>query len=106
MTMALLITGHSLLPSSAFLTAMGLLLNGMVAALFLVPILPEMIRSVRLMYAGKEDELTDVSSGVFNCFLGIGQVISPIWSTNMTAAFGFRLCSDYLGLLVAGFVVL
>ena len=106
MMISLLFTGHSLFQSSVLLTAIGLFLNGAAAALFLIPILPEMIRSVRLMYADKEEELTDVSSGVFNCFLGIGQVISPIWATNMTAAVGFRLCSDYLGLIVGGFLVL
>ena len=36
----------------------------------------------------------DMTSGLYNTILGVGQVIGPIYATSATSAGGFSLCCD------------
>ena len=48
-------------------------MHGIVDPFILVPSLPEMIESVLPLYpADCEGQINDLSSGIFNMFLGIG----------------------------------
>lgn len=50
----------------------GQALHGLIDPFILVPSLPEMIDAAMIYYPNNENEINDLSSGVFNCFLGIG----------------------------------
>ena len=51
---------------------MGQAFHGLVDPYILVPSLPEMIESVLDFFPGQETKVNDISSGLFNMFLGIG----------------------------------
>lgn len=80
---------HSFTNSLALMAAGQLLIGGF--GLFLmVPVIPEMINSASTFYPDQIIEITDISAGVFNSGLGIGQVIGPIFGSYMTKMFDFR----------------
>ena len=60
----------------------------------MVPTLPEMIDSVIHKFPEQDSKVTDITAGVFNSFLGLGQVIGPIYGSYITANFDFRLSCD------------
>jgi hypothetical protein len=59
-------------PNSIWIMGVGQALHGLIDPFLLVPSLPEMIDSVIDKYPHDEHLVNDLSSGVFNCFLGIG----------------------------------
>lgn len=63
----------------------------------MVPVIPEMINAGSKHYPGRIIELTDISAGVFNSGLGLGQVIGPILGSYLTKATDFRFCADVVG---------
>ncbi len=52
--------------------AVGQALHGIVDPFLLVPSLPEMLESVIEKYPDQENTINDLSSAIFNTFLGIG----------------------------------
>jgi MFS family permease len=66
----------------------------------MVPVIPEMISSGSAYYPGRIIEVTDISAGMFNCGLGVGQVLGPIFGSYITRATDFRTCSDLVGLIL------
>jgi len=56
----------------------------------MVPVIPEMITAASGYYPGRIIEVTDISAGVFNSGLGIGQVLGPIFGSYITKATNFR----------------
>ena len=104
-----LFTGPSYLfgfPNSIWMMAVGQAAHGLIDPYILVPSLPEMIESVLDYYPGEETEVNDISSGVFNMFLGIGQVSGPIFGSLIANRFGFRVCCDYVAIVSLLFGIL
>lgn len=60
------------------------MLHGLVDPFVLIPSLPEMIEAAVQKYPDHEYKINDLSAGVFNCFLGIGQVTGPLYGSFMT----------------------
>ena len=85
---------------------LGQLLIGGFGLFLMVPVIPEMITAASVHYPGRIIEVTDVSAGVFNSGLGLGQVLGPIFGSYVTQAIDFRNCSDLVGLLLIGYVVI
>mmetsp|Transcript_18746 Transcript_18746/g.16596 ORF Transcript_18746/g.16596 Transcript_18746/m.16596 type:complete len:350 (+) Transcript_18746:167-1216(+) len=79
-----------ILPNSLVLMGLGQLCIGGFGLFLMVPVIPEMINSGTKYYPGKIIELTDISAGVFNSGLGIGQVIGPIFGSYVTQYTDFR----------------
>ena len=52
--------------------AVGQFLIGVVSPFLLVPSLPEMIESALIRFPDQESQVNDLSSGIFNSFLGLG----------------------------------
>lgn len=70
-----LFVGPSLMfqfPDNIYMAAIGQVAHGIVDPYILVPSLPEMIESVLPLYPGQEERINNLSSGLFNMFLGIG----------------------------------
>ena len=72
------------------------MLHGIVDPFILIPSLPEMIDAALDKYPDHEYEVNDLSSAIFNSFLGIGQICGPLYGSQMTSAFNFRLTCDYV----------
>ena len=51
-------------------------------------------------------EINDLASGMFNMFLGLGQVMGPIVGTFLTHKFGFRMCCDLVAITCLSFSLL
>lgn len=85
------------LPNELFFMALGQLCIGGFGLFLMVPVIPEMISAGSRYYPNRLVEITDISAGVFNCGLGIGQVIGPIFGSYATKATDFRTCSDMVG---------
>jgi len=62
-----------------------------------------MLEAVLDEYPMQEQEINDLSSAVFNTFLGIGQISGPLFGSYMTVEHGFRLTSDYVALICIAF---
>ena len=56
---------------------------GIFTAIMIVPGLPEMVESMIPLYPGQEREVNETASGIFNAFLGLGQVIAPAYGSTM-----------------------
>jgi MFS family permease len=87
-------------PDELYLMGIGQLLIGGFGLFLMVPVIPEMISAGTEYYPNKIIELTDISAGVFNSCLGIGQVIGPIFGSYVTQATNFRTCSDIVGYIL------
>ena len=53
-----------------------------------------------------DEKVNDVSSGIFNMFLGIGQILGALFGTYITQYFGFRICCDSVALMCLIFAIL
>lgn len=77
-------------PENVWVLALGQILRGLFDPFILVPALPEMIDVAMPLYPEScEGQINDISSGLFNMFLGIGQIIGPIFGAVMTEKYGF-----------------
>ena len=60
-------------PNTVYILALGQILRGLFDPLILIPALPEMIDQALPLYPKQcEGKINDISSGLFNMFLGIG----------------------------------
>ena len=94
------------LPNSLLLMAIGQLLIGGFGLFLMVPVIPEMINSASTYYPDQIIEITDISAGVFNSGLGLGQVLGPIFGSYMTKSFGFRNWWDMIGIVLLAYTVI
>ena len=65
----------------------------------MIPGLPEMVESSILHYPGQAREVNDLSSGIYNAFLGFGQVLAPAYGAFVTEEVGFRVTSDIVAII-------
>ena len=78
----------------------GQALRGILDPFTLVPALPEMIESVLPEYPMEaETQINDISSGIFNMFLGLGQIIGPMFGATVTQLIGFETCCDIVAMI-------
>ena len=75
-------------------------LHGLIDPFLLIPALPEMIDSASEKFPQSNiNDINDVSSGLFNMFLGIGQICGPIISSSITKNFGFKTSCDTVAVI-------
>ena len=94
------------MPNSLKIMMLGQLLIGAFGLLLLVPPIPEMINCASEKYKNRVVDITDISAGVFNSCLGMGQVFGPIYGSNITKLTDFRICSDTVSLILFVYVIL
>lgn len=94
------------LPNDLNLMALGQLLLGGFSLFLMVPAIPEMISVASKLYPKRIIEITDISAGVFNCCLGVGMVVAPIFGSNMTKLYDFRNTSDIVGIVLVTYAVI
>jgi predicted MFS family arabinose efflux permease len=68
---------------------LGQAMVGLLSPLMLIPILPELVEAAESRYPG-DKSINNLAAGVFNAFLGIGQLVAPPFGTLMFSHYGFR----------------
>jgi len=91
------------MPDSLVFMGIGQALVGIFVAVMLIPGLPEMSDSVLPFYPGQEREVNDLTAGIFNSFLGLGQVLAPTYGSFMAETVGFRLTVDIVAIIFVCF---
>ena len=94
------------LPNSLVLMGLGQALVGIFTATMMIPGLPEMVESTLPHFPGQETTVNDLSSGIFNAFLGFGQVLAPMYGSTSKKMLGFRLTCDIVALICLVFGVM
>ena len=94
------------LPNSLYIMAFGQLASGVVYAFLLVPVLPEMIDSVSVLYPKDEVIVNDLSSAIFSSIQGVGSIFGPIYGSMLTKYFNFRLTADSVALIMLIYSIL
>ena len=89
-----------LLPNSLVIMSIGNFFHGIFTTYFLIIPLPLMIEAVVSRYPKQKYESSDISSGVFNSMLGLGQMVAPLYGSYMTDYCGFRFTSDTVGVML------
>ena len=85
----------------------GQALVGIFTATMMIPGLPEMVEAMKPKFPKEQERLVnDYSSGIFNSFLGFGQVLAPIYGSTVTASLGFRLTADIVAIICFVFGIL
>lgn len=85
------------------MVAIGQFLLGTFNPVLLIFSLPEMVDVIDRKYANEISyadrmKLYDISSGLFNAVLGMGQVLGPVYATWATEMWGFAICCDYIAI--------
>ena len=66
-----------------------------------------MIRSVKDFYpASYENEINNTASGIFNMFLGLGQIIGPMYGATMFEKHGFKTTCDTVAIICLSYSIL
>ena len=65
-----------------------------------------MVESSIPLFPGQERDVNNLSSGVYNSFLGFGQVVAPAFGAFATEAYGFRVTSDIVAMICFVFSIL
>jgi MFS family permease len=92
--------------TSAVLMIGGLCFMGFGAAWTVIPVIPEMLDSVKGQYVGQETEVSDGFSGIFNVAGGFGQIIGPTVAGLTADEVGFNWTFDGFALILVAFNVL
>lgn len=94
-------------PNTIWFLSLGQVFRGIIDPFILVPSLPEMIETALPLYpASCESQINDISSGLFNMFLGLGQILGPMFGALITEKHGFQTCCDYVAIICLVFSVL
>lgn len=65
-----------------------------------------MVDSAALHFPTQLKEVNDCSAGVFNAFLGIGQVLAPCYGSLMVTNYGFRVTMDWAAIIAISFALI
>lgn len=90
------------LKSPAMMIA-GLSVLGIGAAWTVIPIIPEMLDSVKGKYPDQQSDLSDGFSGIFNVAGGFGQIVGPALSGALNKEVGFNFTFDIFAGILLGF---
>lgn len=85
---------------------MGLALLGCSCSVIFVPLLPEIIESVRDQEGIKDSgTLNDKAAGVFNTAYAVGCIIAPILGGYLSMLTNFRITCDIMAISSAGYAL-
>jgi MFS family permease len=80
--------------------------HGLVDPFLLIPALPEMIDVAMEKFPHDEYLVNDLSSGIFNACISMGQLAGPIYGALMSEFTNFRLCCDYAAITMVVFALI
>ena len=87
------------LPVSLSWLIFGLVLEGLALSLVTIPIFPEILEAAETKFPRlrNSNELNDVSAGLFNAALGIGDTFGPVLSSLINSKAGFEYSQNFIG---------
>ena len=106
-SLCVLLMGPSLtlnLPQQVWLIYVGFCVLGFVIPAMIVPNLPELIDAAKESLGKRSNTINDFCAGLFNSFLGIGQTISPIYSSYMYGIVGYQYTCDSVAAIGLAYV--
>lgn len=68
--------------------------------------LTELTANAKLQFPGHDDTISDYCAGIYNCFLGIGQTLGPIFGSYSDKLIGFRLTQTVVSLISFAFILI
>lgn len=94
------------MPDAIYLMVLGQAMVGLLSPLMLIPILPEMVEAAILAHPHQKETINDLSAGIFNAFLGLGQFCAPTFGSLMFGRVGFRTTSDTVAFICLAFAAI
>ena len=91
---------------SIIMMLIGLWVLGIGAAFTIIPIIPEMIDTVKDKYEGRNSELSDYFSAIFNMSGAIGLILGPTLAGLLNDEIGFRFSLDSISCTILLFNIL
>ena len=64
-----------------------------------------MVETANKYYPNQQRKVNNVSSGIFNAFLGLGEVIGPLFGASMCEKISFRKTSDIVALICVAYAL-
>ena len=77
-------------PDSIPVMCVGQAIVGAMLANQLIPGLPEMEAAAVMHFPKQERKVNNMSAGIFNSFLGIGQIVAPLYGSTANQFLGFQ----------------
>ena len=68
-------------PDRLWMTVIGQIGHGIIDPFVLVPSLSEMVDVGIQIYPNMDEKVNDISAGIFNMFLGFGQILGALYGT-------------------------
>ena len=94
------------LPKNIWIVCTGMVVLGLGATLTILPIIPEFISLCEEVYKDEKVAVGDLSSGMFDSSILVGELIGPIIAGYLTSATGFENSSSILALILVGYTIL
>lgn len=91
---------------SSVLMIIGMALLGTGAAFTVIPVIPEMLDSVKGKYPEHQNELNDCFSSIFNVAGGFGQIVGPMFAGFTNDRVGFNYTFDIFASTILTFNIL
>lgn len=77
----------------------GHVIFGTATSHLLVYALPEMVLQANAEFPGQEDTVSAFCAGIFNSFLGVGQILGPLYGSLVRNRIGFRFTENIVACL-------
>ena len=65
-----------------------------------------MVETANKYYPNQQLKVNNMSSGIFNTFLGLGEVIGPLFGAAMCEKISFRKTSDTIALICVAYALI
>ena len=85
---------------------MGQGILGLFIPIGLILGLPTMVETANKYYPSQQSKVNNMSSGIFNTFLGLGEVIGPLFGATMCEKVSFRKTSDIIALICVAYALI
>ena len=90
------------LPDSLVLMIIGMFLTGFTNLIFVVRLVPIMLKRVKIKYPNQDSKASDICSSIFVAWISIGQFTSMVYGGYMYDIIGFRfLCDTVCWILIS-----
>jgi len=84
------------MPHSIVLVVIGVSMLGLCLSMALVPLLSELIEILEGMEKYDPDQISDVTSGLFNAMFNLGNLLAPLTAGILNDAHGYVYTCDFM----------
>lgn len=92
---------------SLTLMIVGLFITANFLAPLVIPVLPEMIEAAEEKFSANQKQVTgDYTGALLSTFLGLGQVLGPLFGATTYAQLGFKVTQDIMAIICIVFAII